>query len=146
MLVVVVDPRLECTGSGEGTRPLLQPEAFLFQRAHHALGVGMALGVVIARKGLLDSQGPTGPHEGPRGGLTAVVTHQRKPLVLGAFRELVLHGHIQGREPMLRCAPDPSIVADDRLGTTNRAPRRCRPNQRLPPAPWSYRCPTMRSA
>jgi hypothetical protein len=79
MLVVLVDPLLECTGYGEGTRPCLSPEALLFQRAPHALGVRMAFRVVLARKGLLDPQGSAGPHEGRRGWLTAIVTHQREP-------------------------------------------------------------------
>jgi hypothetical protein len=116
MLIVIADPHFECTDYSEGTGPFLQPEAFLFQRAHHPLGVRIGLGIIIACKGLLDPKGSTGSHEARRGRLTAVGTHQRQPLAPGAPRELAIDGHIQGREPMLRRAAYAGIVPDDCLG------------------------------
>jgi hypothetical protein len=144
MRVVGGDPCREGPGSGEGTGPCLPPETFLFPRAPHPLGVGMALRGVIARQGRLDCPGPTGLHVGGGGRLTAVGTPHRKPLALGALRALASDGHLQGREPRRRWAPHPSRGPDARHGPI--APHDEVAPPRLPPAPGSSRGPTMRAA
>src|SRR3989338_10279677 len=84
--------RLEPRGEGlvyrEGTRPLAQPEALLFQRSNRPLGVGVALRVVVAGESLGDAELAAGGQEAHRGGLTAVVAHQVQGLALEALREL----------------------------------------------------------
>jgi hypothetical protein len=52
----------------------VQPEAFLFQRAHHAFGIPITFGGVVAGECLVNSQGTTGLRERQRGGLTAITT------------------------------------------------------------------------
>ena len=78
--------RLEPPGDGigqfEGAGPLAQPDALLLQRTDRPLGVGVALGVVVAREGLLNPQGPTGGQEAHRGRLTAIVAHQVQRVAL----------------------------------------------------------------
>jgi hypothetical protein len=44
----------QCFRQLEGTRSFLEPETLLCGRAHHPLGVRLALGVVIAGEGLLN--------------------------------------------------------------------------------------------
>src|SRR5688572_7607983 len=100
MLVIVSDPPLEGTGSGEMTSPLVQPEAFLFQRTHPALGVGVALRVVIAGKRLLDPQETARLHEGGGRRVASVITHERQSLAPCTVGELAVDGHIDGQEPM----------------------------------------------
>jgi hypothetical protein len=83
MLIVIVDPSGESTDEGKRARPLLEPEALLFQGPDDALRIRVALGVVITREGLMDLQGAAHLHEGERGGLTAVIAHQREALAPG---------------------------------------------------------------
>ena len=116
MRVVGGDPRLKHTGEGDRTSPCVQPEAFLLPRAHHPLGVGVPLGVVIAGKGLLDPQRPTSPHKGHRRRLTAIITHQRQALALDPLRELAIAGPVEGQEPMRCGAAYAGMVTDTRLG------------------------------
>jgi hypothetical protein len=113
MLVVVIDPGLKDTGYYERTGPLVKPEAFLFQRTHHSLGVRVALRVVIAGKRLLDPQGLACLHECRCGGLTAVVTHQEHTLPPSSGRALTVHRHIQGDQPLPYDAGDAGIVPHD---------------------------------
>jgi hypothetical protein len=60
----------------------------LFQGPHESLGIGVALGIVVARKGLVDLRNAAGLHQGERCGLTAlaklatgVLQHKRAPMV-----------------------------------------------------------------
>ena len=102
MLVVVINPGRQSTGEGERTGPFWQPEACLFHGAHHPLSVRMPRGVGVAGEGLMPPQRPACLHERHRGGLTAVVAHQREAWLAHAGRELAVHGHVQGGQP-LRC-------------------------------------------
>jgi hypothetical protein len=77
MLVVILDPVAKCADHLKRVASFLQPEAFFFEGADHALSVGIALGVVITCKRLVDTQGAAGLHKGHRGRLTAVVARQR---------------------------------------------------------------------
>ena len=52
MLVVVFEPLIEGVHQLKRTGPLLQPEACFFESPHEALGIGMALRVVVTRAGL----------------------------------------------------------------------------------------------
>jgi hypothetical protein len=75
MRVVVCDSNFQCPDEFKGTGPLLQPQAFFFERTHHPLGSALPLGVVVvAGEGLLNSQGTASLHESLRGQLAAVVT------------------------------------------------------------------------
>jgi hypothetical protein len=73
ILVVVSEPVLEGAHQLKRTGPLLQPEALLFEGAHEAFYVGVALWVIVAGERLMDLQCRTGLHEGLRGRLTPVV-------------------------------------------------------------------------
>jgi hypothetical protein len=117
MLVITSDPALEGTGDGERTAPLMQPETFFFQRIHYALGVSIALRVVIAGKRLLDSQETASLHKGGDRRLTSIITHERQPLAAYTLGQLAVDGHIDGPEPMLGGASQPPIVTNDRLST-----------------------------
>ena len=77
MRVVRGDPSAQGTDEGKGTAPFLEPEALLLEGAHQALGIGIALGIVLAGKGLMDAQGTTRLDEGQRRRLAAVIAHQR---------------------------------------------------------------------
>jgi hypothetical protein len=116
MLIIVGDPAVKSPDQGEGAGPLLQPEACLFDRTPHPLGIGITLGVVIAGKGLLDPQDTASFHEGPRGWLTPMVTHQGHVLAPSARRKLALHRHVQSRQPMPSGAGCTSVVPHDLLG------------------------------
>jgi hypothetical protein len=116
MLVVARDPVLQFLDPLGGTALFLEPQAFLVQGAHDPCCVRVACRIVIAGKGLLDPQGPTGPYERRRGRLTPVITHQGKALVSGSSRKLVSNGPVQGRKPMRCCASQTGIVTDDRFG------------------------------
>ena len=116
MLVVASDPALKGTSYGERTGPHVQPEAFLFQRTHHVLGVRVALRVVIAGERRLDPQETASPHQGGGRRLASRITHERQPLASCALMELAGDGHIDGLEPMLCGSPQPHIVTNDRLG------------------------------
>lgn len=116
VLIVRWDPGVQGTDQGKGTGPFLEPEAFFFERAHQALGVGIALGIVVAGKGLLDPQGATGIHEGARRRLTAVVTHEGQSLLPGPIGKLSVDRHVQRGQPILGFAWHAGIVADDLLG------------------------------
>ena len=99
----------------EGTRPLPQPEALLLERANTALGIGVALRVVVAGEGLGDVQRPAGGQEAHRGRLTAVIAHQMQRLALDAVRELAIDGHVQGGQPVRGRGLQPDVVADELL-------------------------------
>jgi hypothetical protein len=116
MRIIVGDPAAKSTDQGEGAGPLLQPEAFLVARTHHPLGIGMTLGVVVAGQGLLAPQETASFHEGPRGRLPPMVTHQGHVLAPSAMRKLALHRHVQSRQPLPSGAGCTSVVPHDLLG------------------------------
>jgi hypothetical protein len=116
MRVVASDPALEGMSYGDRTGPLVPPEAFLFQRTHHALGIGVALRVVIAGTRLLDPQETASLPKGGGRRWASVITHERQPLAASTLGELAVDGHIDGLEPILGGAPQPRIVTHDRLG------------------------------
>jgi hypothetical protein len=60
MLVVILDSVAKCTDYLKRVAPFLQSEVFFFEGADHALSVGIALGVVITCKRLVDTQGAVG--------------------------------------------------------------------------------------
>jgi hypothetical protein len=74
------------------------------------------LGWLSLVKGLQDTQGPAGPHQGCGGGLAPIVAHQRQALAANGFREVAIDGPIQGQEPMLGLTMHASIVAHAHLG------------------------------
>jgi hypothetical protein len=74
MLVIMDDPAFERFDQRERTAPCLLSEALLFEGEHEVLHIGVGLGIVVAREGLMDAQGATSLHEDPCGGLPAVVT------------------------------------------------------------------------
>jgi hypothetical protein len=61
----------------------VQPEACLFQRAHHAFGIRIPLGVVVAGERLVNSQGATGVHERPSRWVDSHDHASGTPLALG---------------------------------------------------------------
>jgi hypothetical protein len=75
--VVGGNPALERRDQREGPGPFLRLQALLFQGAHDPRGVRVALRGVVTGTRLMDRQCRAGLHEGARGRLTAVVTHQR---------------------------------------------------------------------
>jgi hypothetical protein len=94
----------------------VQPEAFLFQCAHHAFRSRIALGVVVAGERLVNSQGATGSHERYRGGMTAILTHQAPPSPSGTLRELAIDRHVQSHQPLLGRASQVNFIPHDLLG------------------------------
>jgi hypothetical protein len=69
VLVVIWDPDFKYLEQREGIGLFLEPGALLFEGAHHSLGVGVALRVVIVGKGLPDPESTTGLDEGHSGQL-----------------------------------------------------------------------------
>jgi hypothetical protein len=116
MFVVVGDPGFQCADKLTRASPFREPEALFFERAHHALRIGITFWVVIAGKRLMNPQLIAGPHKGERGRLTPIVTHQGHALASGAIRELVINGHIQGRQPRPGCARPARIIAHNLFG------------------------------
>jgi len=115
MCVVICNPNFQRPDEFKGTGPLLEPEAFFFKRAHLTLGISTPLRVVIAGQGLMDFSRMARPHKGERCWLTPMVTHQGQALVPRARRKLVVHGHIQGRQPVPGGARPTSVIADNLL-------------------------------
>ena len=111
-----LEPPREGIPHREGAGPLAQPEAFLLEGADAALGVGVALRVVVAGEGLGDAELAAGGQEAHRGRLTAVVAHQMQRLALDPHRELAIHRHVQGRQPVRGRGLQPDVVADELLG------------------------------
>jgi hypothetical protein len=116
MLVVPPDPAFQPADQPEGTAPFLQPEALLFEGAHEALGISVALRVIVAGKHLMAPQGAAGRHEGDRGQLTAVIAHEGQALIPDAVGELAVDCHVQRCQPLFGSAPHACTVAHDRLG------------------------------
>jgi len=113
--VELLEPSGDGIGQLKGAGPLPQPDALFLQRADAALGVRVALGVVVAREGLLNPELATGPQEGDRRRLAAVIRHQPQRLAAHAVRELPIERHVQRLEPMPRRALQPDVVADELL-------------------------------
>jgi hypothetical protein len=97
MLVVILDPLAKCADHLKRAAPFLQPEAFFFEGAVHALRVDISVGMVIACQRLLETQGAAGLPKGHRGRLPAVVAHERQPPVAGTIWKLPVDGPIQSR-------------------------------------------------
>jgi hypothetical protein len=116
--IVRGDPAIEGGDQRQGAGPLVEPQAFFLSGSHEALGVSIALGMIVTGGGLMNRQAGAGFHEGERGGLTAMNAHHCHPGASGALRKLSVHGHVQGRQP-------PSC--------TSRGPPRWRPSQSPPP-------------
>jgi hypothetical protein len=116
MLVIVGDPHVQRSRQLEGARPFLEPETRLCERAHHPLNVRVALGVVLAGEGLMHPQRVACLHECHRGRLTAVVAHQREAFLARAVRELAVHGHVQGGQPLVRPTLQAGMVPHNGLG------------------------------
>ena len=114
--VELLEPPGDGIGQFKGAAPLPQPHAFLLERADAALGVGVALGIVVAGEGLRDPQLATGTHEGDRGGLAAIVRHQVQAVPPHAVRELAVNGHVKRHQPMLSRALQADMVAHVLLG------------------------------
>lgn len=114
--VIIFDPVFQVFDKFIVARPLREPEAFLFHGAHKPLGVGVALRVAIARKGLVYAERAARLHEAYGCWLAPVVGHQVQPLVSRAIRELVVDRHVECREPVGGLAPKAGLIADDLLG------------------------------
>jgi hypothetical protein len=69
MLIIVLEPGVERPHPGDGAGLLLRSEGFLFECGHAALGICMALRVVVAGKRLVNSQRAAGLHEGQPGSI-----------------------------------------------------------------------------
>jgi hypothetical protein len=113
MLVVGCKPDFQRPDEGQGTGPLLPPEAFFFERPHDALGIRVTLRSVIAGEGVLNPQGAAGLHEGQRGWLAAVVSHQGHALVPSSRWKLAVDSHVQCRQPMPGGTGHTSVIPDD---------------------------------
>ena len=100
MVVVVGHPSFESAHQFIGTGPFLQPEARFFEGVHHPLGVGLALGVIVAGKRVLNAQGRACLHARHRGGLTAVGTQQEHTLCPSPVEALTVPRHAQGCQPL----------------------------------------------
>jgi hypothetical protein len=116
MLVVSLDPAAKCADHLKRAAPFLQPEAFFFEGADHALRVGIALGMVITCQRLVETQGAAGLPKGHSGRLTVVIAHQRQPPTSGAIRKLPVDSPIQSRQPVSGRALATSLGADHCCG------------------------------
>jgi hypothetical protein len=56
--------------------PFPQPAQFFFESAHHPLGIGVSLSIVVSGKRLLDAQSRTGFYKRTTRRLRAVIAHQ----------------------------------------------------------------------
>jgi len=113
--VKLLEPCGERITHREGTGPLAQPEALLFQRPNRPLSIRVALRVVVAGEGLLNPQGPTGGQEAHRGGLAPVVAHQVQWVAFDPVGELAIDRHVQGGQPVRGRGLQPDVVADELL-------------------------------
>jgi hypothetical protein len=62
-----------------------------------------------------ESQGTACPHQSERGRLATVITPQAQCRVPRAVENLAVHGPVQGRQPVLRGAPQAGVVPHDLL-------------------------------
>ena len=116
MLVAINEPAFKRAHYRKGTGPVLQPETLLLEGAHDALGIGVALGIIIAGQGLIDAQRRARLDEGQRRRLIAVIAHERQALPSGPIRELLVDCHIHSRHPMLGRALEVSVITHHSLG------------------------------
>jgi hypothetical protein len=94
----------------------VEPDQLLLQGPQEALGVGVALGVVVAREGLADAERGAGAHEGDRGRLAAVVGHQVDAPAFDAVRELAVDGAVERDQPVPGASLQAGVVPDHLLG------------------------------
>ncbi len=113
--VLPLDPRTERELQFDGACPLTEPEEFLIEGPHESFLIRVYLRIVVAGEGLRDAEGRRGCHEGDAGRLTAVITHDVKPLVSAASEELPLHHPIQYGGLVVGLRLEARIVADDFL-------------------------------
>ena len=114
--VVPLNPCGERLFQLQRTGPLAEPEQLFLEGPHEPFRIRVPLRVVVTGEGLGDTQGRRGLHEGERGGLTAIVTHEMEPVVTAPVRELALHRHVQCGQPVRRFGLQSCIVADNFLG------------------------------
>jgi len=114
--VIIFDPVLQVFDKFIVARPFREPEAFFLHSAHEPLGIGVTLGVAVARKGLAYAQRAASLHEGDGRWLTPVVGHQVQALVPCPVRELVVDRHVEGRKPVGGLASKARLIAYDLLG------------------------------
>lgn len=119
--VVPFDPSGERLFQCHRTGPFAEPEEFFFERPHQPFGLGVALGVVVARERLRDPERRTRFHESHRGRLTAIVAHQKEAVVAAPLRELALHGRVQRAQPLQRLRLVALVVVHDLLRVPNKA-------------------------
>ncbi len=98
--VLPLDPRTERELQFDRACPLVEPEEFLLEGPHESFRIRVPLRIVVSGEGLHDAEGRRGCHEGDGGRLTAVITHEVKPLVSAASGEPPLHCPIQCGEPV----------------------------------------------
>jgi hypothetical protein len=117
VLIPVCDLGIECRKQLTGTGPILEPQALFCDHAPDALGIGVALWVVVTGKSLLDAQRLPGRHDGQPCWLRASAAHQRQSLLASNdIGELTIYRSLKGEEPVLRCALHTGRGADDHLG------------------------------
>lgn len=115
-VVFDLDPDSQFFEKHKRARPFAKPDELFFHGAVDALDVGIALGIVVAGKGLMNPELGTNLHKLLGGGLTAVVAHEMKVLPSDPVGELAVDGHIQGLEPMLCFGTNIGVVTDNLLG------------------------------
>ncbi len=109
--VVPLDPGSERLFQLQRAGPIADPDQLFLERSYEPFRIRVALRVVIAGEGLRDTQRCTGLHEGDRGWLTAVITHEVKSVVPASVGELALHRLIQRDQPVGRLGLEARVVA-----------------------------------
>ena len=95
-VVFVLDPDSQFFEKDKRARPFAEPDELFFHGAVDTLGIGVALGIVVAGEGLMNPQLGANLHKLLGGGLAAVVAHEVKSLAPSTVGELAVGGHIQG--------------------------------------------------
>jgi hypothetical protein len=96
--------------------PLVPPQALLLQGAHHACGLGLALGVMVAGECLPAPQGAAGLPPGAGGRLPSLIAHEGQCRPPGAIRALAVDRQVPRQAPRRRGGSAPGLVPIDRLG------------------------------
>jgi hypothetical protein len=133
-----LDPASNCSHQGEGAGPFLQPPTRFVEGTHDPFRVGVALGVVVTDKGLMNPPPRAGLYAHHRRGLTPVVMHQSQTRPTRPRRALPVDRHVQYGLSMRSGTGGAGIIPPRSYSSTHPRPRRCPLTQRPRPALLSY--------
>jgi hypothetical protein len=90
-------------------------DQLFFHRSHQSFSIGIAFGIVVTGKRLLDAKQATSLDKGGGRGLGTVVGHQMQPHAPCPFGKLGFDGLIEGMEPISCRGLKSCMMTDDFL-------------------------------